>query len=61
MHGAVKRFGLMPYQEFSKKDINLISDYLYDYKIDEPDWFKTHLKNENNGKWKMKYFNEQNN
>lgn len=56
MRGAVKRFGIMPYQPFSEEDIKLIADYMYDFKIDEPEWFKEHIEEESNGK--MKYRNE---
>lgn len=50
MNGAVKRFGLMPYQKFDEKEIKQIADYIYDNKIDEPTWFKEHIENESNGK-----------
>lgn len=49
MHGAVKRYGLMPYQPFSKSDIASIAAYMYDYKIAEPEWFQQHLKDEDHG------------
>jgi cytochrome c553 len=52
MRGAVKRFGVMPYQPFSEEEINLISDYMYDFEIDEPEWFKEHIEEESNGKMK---------
>lgn len=52
MRGAVKRFGVMPYQSFSEEDIKLISDYMYDFEIDEPEWFKEHIEEESNGKMK---------
>lgn len=52
MRGAIKRFGIMPYQPFSKEDIKLIADYMYDFKIDEPEWFKEHIEEESNGKMK---------
>lgn len=56
MRGAVKRFGVMPYQPFNKEEIKLISEYIYDYKIDEPEWFKEHIEEESKGK--MKYRND---
>jgi cytochrome c553 len=55
MRGAVKRFGVMPYQPFNKEDIRLIAEYMYDYKIEEPEWFKQHIEEESKGK--MKYRN----
>lgn len=42
MKGALKRFGVMPYQPFSEADIKLISDFMYEYRIEEPEWFKEH-------------------
>lgn len=42
MKGALKRFGVMPYQPYSEEDIRIISEYLFDYKIEEPSWFKEH-------------------
>lgn len=56
MRGAVRRFGVMPYQPFLEEDIKLISEYIYDFKIDEPEWFKEHIKNQGNGK--MQHSNE---
>lgn len=50
MKGAVNRFGLMPYQEFKEEEIRQIAAYMYDYKIDEPDWFKEHIEEESKGK-----------
>ena len=42
MRGAVKRFGIMPYQKFEEEDLKKIANYLYNYKIEEPSWFKEH-------------------
>jgi cytochrome c551/c552 len=56
MRGAVKRFGLMPYQPFSEEEIKQISEYIYDFKIEEPEWFKEHIEEESKGK--MKYRND---
>ena len=42
MRGAVKRFGVMPYQKFEEEDLKKIADYLYNYQIEEPSWFKEH-------------------
>ena len=44
MFGAVRRFGVMPKQLFSDNDIKLISDYLFDNDIEQPDWFEEHEK-----------------
>ncbi|MBT8260812.1 MAG: DUF3365 domain-containing protein [Bacteroidia bacterium] len=40
MRGAVRRFGVMPKAHYPEKDIKLIADYLYDNKIEEPEWFE---------------------
>lgn len=44
MFGAVKRFGVMPKQPFSKEVILQITDYMYDNDIEEPEWFEDHFK-----------------
>lgn len=55
MHGAVRRFGLMPYQEYKETEIREIANYMYDYKIEEPEWFKKHIEE---SKGKMQYRND---
>ena len=53
MPGALKKFGIMPLQPFPEAKIKLIADYIYDYEIDEPDWFEEHFqKGRGNGKGK---------
>lgn len=42
LFGAVKRFGVMPNQNYKEKHLKQIAEYLYDYQIDEPTWFKEH-------------------
>ncbi len=42
MRGAIRRFGLMPYQAYKKEEVEKIGEYLFDYKIEEPAWFKEH-------------------
>ncbi|MDH7912768.1 DUF3365 domain-containing protein [Winogradskyella sp. SYSU M77433] len=51
MFGAVKRFGVMPKQAFSEETIEQIADYMYDFDIDQPEWFEEHF-NEEKGKHK---------
>ncbi|APY10188.1 hypothetical protein BWZ22_02585 [Seonamhaeicola sp. S2-3] len=46
MYGAVKRFGVMPKLSITKENLNLISDYLYDNDIDQPEWFENHYNEE---------------
>ncbi|MDF0714532.1 DUF3365 domain-containing protein [Muricauda sp. 334s03] len=42
MRGAVRRFGLMPAQQFPQGGVRRIAEYMYDYQIEEPDWFQAH-------------------
>jgi len=42
MPGAVKKFGLMPYQFFPEETIVQIADYMFDNEIEEPEWFDAH-------------------
>ena len=46
MFGAVKRFGVMPKQEFPEETIKQIADYMFDYDIEQPEWFEDHFKEE---------------
>ena len=46
MKGAVNKFGVMPQQNFSKKDLQKIAKYIYSNPIHEPEWFKEHFKQE---------------
>ncbi|PIB38173.1 DUF3365 domain-containing protein [Maribacter sp. 4G9] len=50
MKGALKRFGVMPYQPYKEEDIRLISDYMFEFKIEEPEWFKEHWEKGHGGK-----------
>ena len=47
MKGAVKKFGLMPYQPYDKNDIEAIATYMYNYKLEKPSWFDGHMKDRN--------------
>ena len=42
MPGALKKFGIMPYQSFPEETVIQIAEYLYDNEIDTPDWFQSH-------------------
>ena len=53
MHGAVKRFGVMPNTPFPKESIEQIADYIFDNKIDQPECFEEHF-NSNGGNQKGK-------
>ena len=43
MFGAVQRFGVMPKQIYPEDAIRLISEYMYDYEIEQPVWFEAHM------------------
>ena len=42
MPGAIKKFGLMPYQFYPEGTIRQIADYIFDNEIEEPEWFEGH-------------------
>lgn len=44
MPGAMRRFGIMPKQQFPEDAIQKISEYLYDYDLSRPGRFKNHHK-----------------
>jgi hypothetical protein len=41
-----EEFGVMPQQNFSNRDLQKIAKYIYTNTINEPEWFKSHFKNE---------------
>ncbi|MGB3343919.1 MAG: DUF3365 domain-containing protein [Aequorivita sp.] len=42
MPGAIKKFGLMPYQFYPENTLEQIADYMFDDEIEEPEWFGEH-------------------
>ena len=42
MRGAVKKFGLMPYQFYPENTLLQIADYMFDHELEEPEWFGEH-------------------
>jgi cytochrome c2 len=44
MPGAIKKFGLMPYQFYPENTIRQIADYMFDNEVEEPEWFQAHYK-----------------
>ncbi|MGR7813951.1 c-type heme family protein [Lacinutrix undariae] len=46
MVGAVKEFGVMPKQSFPEETIAEIADYIYDFEIEQPEWFENHFNEE---------------
>ncbi|MDP2059242.1 MAG: DUF3365 domain-containing protein [Flavobacteriaceae bacterium] len=53
LRGAVKRFGVMPKQQFPDGVVAQIADYIYNYQIEEPTWFKAHWKDQGFGEFKQ--------
>lgn len=53
MFGAVKKHGLMPKQAFPAGSIEKIAAFMFDYQIEEPEWFKAHWQGHGNEKWKQ--------
>lgn len=46
MPGAVERFGVMPKMNYSKEELSLMADYIYDTEIETPAWFEKHYEEE---------------
>lgn len=42
MKGAVDRFNVMPKQQFEPDDVKKIALYIYQNKLEEPEWFAAH-------------------
>ena len=53
MFGAVRRFGVMPKQAYPEEIIKQIADYMYQFDIEQPEWFEDHF-NEEKGNQKGK-------
>ncbi|MDO5970061.1 hypothetical protein Q4Q35_09590 [Flavivirga aquimarina] len=43
MFGAVRRFGVMQKLPYPEEDIRQIADYMFDYDIEQPEWFEEHF------------------
>ena len=51
MRGAVNKHGLMPKQDFPKGSVEKIAQFMFDYQIEEPVWFKSHWESHGNPNW----------
>ena len=51
MYGALKKHGLMPRQVFPEGSVEKIADFMFDYQIEEPTWFKEHWEGHGNENW----------
>jgi len=54
MYGAVNRFKVMPKQVFPEGVVERIANYMFDYQIEEPSWFKEHWESSGNGQGRRK-------
>jgi len=54
LKGAVKKYGLMPYQPYKEDDIQAIATYMYDYELEKPEWFDAHMKEKGRKHFKQK-------
>lgn len=46
MPGAVRRFGLMPKLGYPSEDVHKIAEFLYDFRVDLPNWYRKHYRQE---------------
>lgn len=51
MYGAVRKHGLMPKQAFPNGSVEKIATFMFDYQIEEPEWFKSHWQGNGNENW----------
>jgi cytochrome c553 len=51
--GSEERYGKMPYQQFPDGVVEIIAAYLYDYRIQEPEWFASYWQVQH-GSWEQK-------
>lgn len=51
MYRALKKHGLMPKQAFPEGSVEKIADFMFDYQIEEPTWFKEHWEGHGNKNW----------
>lgn len=51
MYGAIRKFGVMPKQVFPEGVAAQIADFMFDYQIEEPVWFKEHWQGHGNDDW----------
>lgn len=51
MYGAVRKHGLMPKQAFPDGSVEKIANFMFDYQIEVPEWFKSHWQGNGNENW----------
>jgi nitrate reductase cytochrome c-type subunit len=51
MYGAVRKHGVMPKQAFPEGSVEKIANFMFDYQIEEPEWFKAHWESHGNENW----------
>ena len=51
MYGAVRKHGVMPKQAFPEGSVEKIANFMFDYQIEVPEWFKAHWEGHGNKNW----------
>lgn len=46
MLGVVRKYGVMPKQYFPEETIAKIADYMFNFEIDQSNWFEVHFNKE---------------
>jgi len=46
MPGAIEKFGVMPKMEFSKEELELIANYIYETELERPGWYQKNYQQE---------------
>ncbi|MCZ4318657.1 c-type cytochrome [Aequorivita viscosa] len=59
MPGAVKKFGLMPYQFYPENTIRQIAEYMFENEVEEPEWFQAHYNKMHGDRPKLKGKNDE--
>ena len=53
MYGAVRNFEVMPKQVFPDHAVAQIADFMFDYQIEEPEWFAAHWQGHGHENWEQ--------
>lgn len=51
LQGPVMQFGVMPEMPLNEQQVRSIVTYIYDNKIEEPEWFPSYFENKHGMKW----------
>lgn len=53
MKGPIRRFGLMPKTALTKQQIIAVAEYIYDHKLEAPEWFPEHFQEKHGQGWRQ--------